>query len=133
MKIFAILLLFLSACANEKMASINEHINRVPYVAPTDKASVKTPAEFMQKGGNCKDYAEAKYQALLAAGFKDEDLKFILVNFNTEKRENHVVLEVRGHYILDSQTDNLRPASSVYGNRMSHDRWMRILGYMRAA
>lgn len=54
-----------------------------------------TPEEFMAKGGgDCEDYAIAKYLALRHFGWKAEDMWLLIVR-HRKKNERHAVLVVR--------------------------------------
>ena len=53
-----------------------------------------TPREFFAKGGDCEDYALAKYAALRAAGFAQDDLRFLIVRL-PHLQTDHAVLSVR--------------------------------------
>lgn len=105
-----------------KLEEINREINAVPY---TDDAEVyreqnvwQTPVQFYQTGGQCRDYAIAKYHALYALGVADADMLFAAVTIRSGKHkgEFHAVLLVKHAgrtYILDSLDQNVRPATAM--------------------
>lgn len=68
-----------------------------------------TPVEFLQRGGDCEDFAIAKYTALRALGVPEERLRVAIVHDNL-KNIPHAVLVVytdQGTYILDNQNDRM--------------------------
>jgi predicted transglutaminase-like cysteine proteinase len=88
---------------------INRWFNRVGYV--TDSANWQTADywepinEFLAKGGDCEDYAIAKYAMLRALGVPAEQMRLLIVE-DKRKRETHAVLAVDtqgGMRILDNQ------------------------------
>jgi predicted transglutaminase-like cysteine proteinase len=68
-----------------------------------------TPIEFMQRGGDCEDFAIAKYAALRALGVPEERLRIAIVH-DTQKNIPHALLIVytdQGAYYLDNQTERI--------------------------
>jgi predicted transglutaminase-like cysteine proteinase len=64
----------------------------------------QAPFAFWNQGGDCEDYAIAKYMALRALGFSSEQLRLTVL---TNRREVHAVLliEIEGAWYV---ADNLR-------------------------
>lgn len=63
-----------------------------------------SPEEFLKNGGDCEDFAIAKYLALRHFGWKSEDLWVILLR-DKKRSENHAVLAARAQdriFILDN-------------------------------
>jgi predicted transglutaminase-like cysteine proteinase len=78
-----------------------------------------TPVEFLQRGGDCEDFAIAKYTALRALGVPEERLRVAIVH-DTLKNIPHAVLVVytdQGTLVLDNQMDNV-----IDGDRMGRYR-----------
>lgn len=74
-----------------------------------------TPVEFFTRGGDCEDFAIAKYVSLRALGVPEERLRVAIVH-DKVKDIPHAVLIVyadSGAYVLDNQVDEMRAASSV--------------------
>lgn len=96
------------------MASrVNDMMNEKPYII--DKKNWgqsdywETPLEFMARGGDCEDFAIAKYAALRALGVPEERLRIAIVQ-DTQKNIPHAVLIVYtddGLYALDNQIKSL--------------------------
>ncbi|MBB4284934.1 transglutaminase-like cysteine peptidase [Roseospira goensis] len=84
-----------------------------------------TPAQFLARGGDCEDFAIAKYMALRALGWPASALRVVIVS-DLNLGIRHAVLEARHagrRYILDNQID--RP---VTDDRISHYRPIYSLG-----
>ena len=83
-----------------KIKNVNDFFNQIPY--KTDVVHWKkhdywaTPFEFMGTGGgDCEDYAIAKYFSLIKLGIPDEKLRITYVSYqktNTAYEEAHMVL-----------------------------------------
>ncbi len=103
---------------DEMVKKVNDLINRYPYV--TDKTLYgksdywATPTEFFLHGGDCEDFALAKYAWLRFLGVPDEKMRIAIVH-DRIKNIPHAVLIVyinNKAMILDSQIKNIR-ASNV--------------------
>ena len=77
-----------------RLGVINRSINlaikptTVPYVWHSSLEALSTGE------GDCKDYAVAKYVAILEAGFAEQDVKLVIVH-DTVVNQDHVVVTVR--------------------------------------
>ncbi len=105
-----------------KMATqVNTLMNSKRYV--TDSANYgktdywATPIEFYQKGGDCEDFAIAKYTALRALGVPDDRMRIAIVQ-DQQKNIPHAILIVytdQGAMILDNQIK-----TAIKAERVSH-------------
>lgn len=105
-----------------KMAtSVNNMMNKKRYIS--DKANYgkndywATPVEFFQRGGDCEDFAIAKYTALRALGVPENRLRIAIVQ-DLQKNIPHAVLIVytdQGPMILDNQIK-----SAIKAEKVSH-------------
>lgn len=93
--------------------NVNDMMNERPYIS--DKRNWgqtdywATPVEFMKRGGDCEDFAIAKYTALRTLGVPEERLRLAIVQ-DTQKNIPHAVLVVyteEGAYLLDNQIKTL--------------------------
>ncbi len=85
------------------LARINREINAYHFNDAFENYW-ETPAEFREYGGQCRDYAVAKYTALYNLGVADADMELAAVRIR-RTHELHAVLIVRhqGHvYVLDN-------------------------------
>jgi predicted transglutaminase-like cysteine proteinase len=66
-----------------KLEAVNRAMNRLPYVTSIrnwgESNRWETPLEFLRKGGQCQDYAIAKYLALRAAGVPADRLRLVVL------------------------------------------------------
>lgn len=95
-----------------QIEAVNQWANAKPYVEDWVNWHVadywETPGEFIAKGGDCEDYAIAKYFSLIRLGFAASDLRIVVVSDSTT-HGFHAVLAVR----LDGADwlmDNFLPA-----------------------
>ena len=81
-----------------------------------------TPIEFYQRGGDCEDFAIAKYTALRALGVPDSRLRIAIVQ-DQQKNIPHAILIVytdKGSMILDNQmktavrSDNIKHYKPIF-------------------
>ena len=85
---------------------VNALINDTPYVRDTND-EWKLPNEFLSNGGDCEDFAIAKYVLLRAMGYATETLRIAIVKA-WGKRTPHALLVVKGGpgrfetYVLDN-------------------------------
>jgi len=93
---------------DRQLRLVNRYINKRRYrrdrrqtslsVAPGGEAVLRnhwtTLLEFLRRGGDCEDYAVAKYFLLRELGYPAEDLR-VLVTYEKLARDYHAVLAVR--------------------------------------
>lgn len=103
----------------EQLKLVNAAINRHHYVedwANWDLVDYwETPLQFLDRSGDCEDFAIAKYLALRAAGMPAENMRIVIVN-DHERQSMHAVLAVyvRGRaLILDSLYDAIVEADVI--------------------
>jgi predicted transglutaminase-like cysteine proteinase len=95
-----------------QLYEVNHYFNSFPYVTDQMNYGIKdfwaTPDEFLRRGGDCEDYAIAKYFALKRLGWLDGDMRIVVVR-QKDRKTAHAVLVVRnqGYYMV---LDNLRRA-----------------------
>jgi predicted transglutaminase-like cysteine proteinase len=95
--------------AQAQLDEINRFANEIaPYLTDSDNYGVSdywaTPLEFLQRDGDCEDFAIIKFVSLLELGISNERLR-IVVLMDTLRNVPHAVLAVDldgRHYILDS-------------------------------
>ncbi|MCB1532048.1 MAG: transglutaminase-like cysteine peptidase [Alphaproteobacteria bacterium] len=104
----------------KKMASkVNSLMNEKQYIVDSKNWGQSdywaTPIEFMKRGGDCEDFAIAKYTALRSLGVPEERMRIAIVH-DKQKNIPHAILIVytdEGPYILDNQNKNLVSGSGV--------------------
>ena len=96
---------------------INRYINRKRYnedrrkIVRDESGTLSIPShwatlqEFLEKGGDCEDFATAKYLLLRYFGFRAEDMRVVVV-YDRRQRSHHAVLAMRFDagttWVLDS-------------------------------
>jgi predicted transglutaminase-like cysteine proteinase len=92
-----------------QLLAVNRFVNRVRYVSDRSNYHVAdhwaTPAEFFARGGDCEDYAIAKFVALRRLGFHESRTRVALV-FDRVRRLHHSILAAcpgDALYVLDNQ------------------------------
>lgn len=100
---------------------VNAMMNKIPYVEDSVNWGVgdywETPVEFLSRGGDCEDFAIAKYVSLRILGVPEERLRVAIVR-DMEKNMPHAVLILytdEGAVILDNQSHDVRSADSLKG------------------
>lgn len=118
-----------------QMALVTQTLNAKAYV--TDRTNFgmsdywQTPAEFMARGGDCEDFAIAKYLALREAGWAAEQLRVVVV-IDERRSIAHAVL-IASHegkaWVLDNLTNEVIEATAVRHYRplfsLSETAWWR--------
>jgi predicted transglutaminase-like cysteine proteinase len=98
---------------------VNNMMNQKRYIS--DKANYgktdywATPVEFFQRGGDCEDFAIAKYTALRVLGVPENRLRIAIVQ-DLQKNIPHAILIVytdQGPMILDNQIKTAIKADKV--------------------
>jgi len=103
----------------EQVDGVNEYVNQVRYVEDIDNYHKSdywaTPVEFFSRGGDCEDYAIAKYASLRALGFTSDQLRVAVVQ-DTWRNLPHAILIVytgEGVFVLDNQNKKVENAQNV--------------------
>ena len=99
--------------------TVNSMVNDYRYITD-DKNWGKTdywatPVEFFVRGGDCEDFAIAKYVSLRALGVPEERMRIAIVH-DKQKNIPHAVLIVYTDgdaLILDNQTNTVRSSAQV--------------------
>ena len=104
---------------SSKVVAVNEHVNQFKYIE--DKKNFgksdywATPTEFFARGGDCEDFAIAKYAILKKLGVPESKMRLAIVQ-DKIKKIPHAVLIVytnTGPMLLDNQLKTTKQVSSV--------------------
>jgi len=104
----------------EQVRRVNDFLNQVEYV--DDRSAYgesgywgATPERFFSGGGDCKDYAIAKYVSLRALGFTDSQLRIAVVQDTIKNLAHAILIFYSGNegYVLDSQNKQIEPIEAV--------------------
>ncbi|MBI1308670.1 MAG: hypothetical protein GC129_02280 [Proteobacteria bacterium] len=92
----------------EQMRAVNSWVNNHPYITDDQlwgKSDYwETPGQFVDRSGDCEDYAITKYYTLKSLGWDENDLRMAVVQ-DTVRNIPHAILAVRlgeNSYILDN-------------------------------
>jgi predicted transglutaminase-like cysteine proteinase len=107
------------ASDERKIQAVNDYMNRVPFIEDTKNYGRNdhwaTPMEFLRRGGDCEDYAIAKYISLRALGVPQHKMRLAIV-YDRVMRMPHALLAVaeRGETeILDNQNPAVISSSDI--------------------
>ncbi len=111
---------FKSSSIYNMARQVNDLMNKTTYIND-DKNWGKsdywaTPIEFLTRGGDCEDFAIAKYVALRALGVPENKMRIAIVQ-DLQKNIPHAILIVyteRGTVILDNQIKTVRLDSEIH-------------------
>jgi predicted transglutaminase-like cysteine proteinase len=105
----------------EKVDAVNRFFNAMTYISDQDNYGVddywQTPYELMARGGDCEDYAIAKFISLKRLGVSEDDMRILIVRDAKLGGIIHAILEVNIDgvaYILDNQSPKVKTAASIY-------------------
>jgi predicted transglutaminase-like cysteine proteinase len=98
---------------------VNSFMNHAPYV--TDPVNYGVPdywatlLQFMNKDGDCEDYAIAKFVSLRKIGFLNSQMRIVVVDdLNLRVPHAILVVYVDGRaYVLDNQISRVVPAEII--------------------
>lgn len=98
---------------------VNDLVNQKPYIADSRNWGRSdywaTPVEFIKRGGDCEDFAIAKYASLKALGVPEERLRIAIV-YDKLKNIPHAILIVytdNGSLMLDNQIKQISATNKV--------------------
>lgn len=96
----------------ETAIRINRLVNAMPYRSEGEGADVwKTPREFANGGGgDCEDFAIAKYYLMRRAGWTDDDLILLVAFMRKTPGVAHAVTVFRSGnfmYVMDNMNKNI--------------------------
>lgn len=99
--------------------SVNDMMNKKKYIVDNKNWGKSdywaTPVEFMARGGDCEDFAIAKYVALRALGVPENRMRIAIVQ-DLRKNIPHAILIVyseKGPMVLDNQIKTIRHVNNI--------------------
>lgn len=94
-----------------RLNMVNSFFNQWSYISDSENYGVSeywaSPLEFMSKGGDCEDFAIAKYASLQLLGYGDQAMRIIAVMDTSRGGMGHAVLSVQtraGNVVLDNRS-----------------------------
>jgi predicted transglutaminase-like cysteine proteinase len=104
-----------------QLRRVHEAVNRQTYAEDRDQFGVddlwQSPLAFAARGGDCEDFAIAKYFVLRLLGMAPSDLRIVVLT-GQDRREVHAVLLARAAgewHVLDNREEEPRPLRSYRG------------------
>jgi predicted transglutaminase-like cysteine proteinase len=121
-----------------KIRAVNNYVNKIRYIEDRNNWSQSdywaTPAEFFARGGDCEDFAIAKFAALKKLGVPESQMRLAIVQ-DKIKNIPHAILIVYtedGAVMLDNQIKSVERVSSVSRYKpiysINRDAWWRHIG-----
>jgi predicted transglutaminase-like cysteine proteinase len=103
----------------DQITAVNSFVNQIAYVEDQQNYGISdywaSPLELFRNGGDCEDFAIAKYIAFRRLGFTDDEMRLWVVR-DVRREVNHAVLTIAldgRTYVLDSLTSEVLPAEAV--------------------
>jgi predicted transglutaminase-like cysteine proteinase len=114
---------FLNAAAeldhDDQVTAVNTYMNKIKFISDQDNYGRSdhwaTPMQFLARGGDCEDYAIAKYVSLRALGFTEKQMRLAVV-YDREMRMPHALLIVYQDgkaKVLDNQNPEVGQATQI--------------------
>ena len=104
---------------HERMRMVNDFANRMPYIEDIDNYGLRDfwadTATFFKNGGDCEDFAMAKFKLLEKVGFHPARMRIVLV-LDQERNRQHAILAVDfggEAWMLDSLIRDVVPHQKV--------------------
>ena len=104
---------------SSKVVAVNEYVNKFRYIEDKNNFGKSdywaTPTEFFARGGDCEDFAIAKYALLKESGVPESKMRLAIVQ-DKIKNIPHAVLIVytdNGPMLLDNQMKTTKQVASV--------------------
>jgi predicted transglutaminase-like cysteine proteinase len=105
---------------SEQLIQVNRYVNETPYMQDAanwgESDHWAAPAEFFAQGGDCEDYAIAKYFSLRKLGVPPEQLRIVVLH-DQQRRRTHAVLAVAWEgqtLVLDNLRNRILPWWELY-------------------
>ncbi len=102
-----------------RLIEVNAAVNRVTYIEDRANYGVEdywaSLDQFLARGGDCEDFAIAKYMLLRRSGVPAEAMRVVVVR-DVALATSHAILAVTvagKAYILDNQAPSVKPAAEV--------------------
>jgi predicted transglutaminase-like cysteine proteinase len=110
---------FRNLSLDAKITAVNSYVNNFKYIEDKDNYGKTdywaTPNEFFLRGGDCEDFAIAKYSLLKELGVPENRMRLAIVQ-DKIKNVPHAVLIVysdNGGVLLDNQIKSAKKVASV--------------------
>lgn len=99
--------------------SVHSYINSVKYIEDNKLWNQSdywaTPFEFIAKGGDCEDFAIAKFLTLRKLGFSNDEMRIVVLNDRINNRLHSVLIVYIDNkpMLLDNEIPVIVPANDI--------------------
>jgi len=106
-----------------QLQEVNRYMNDHPYILDIVNWGVpdywETPKEFLDRNGDCEDYAIAKFYSMLALGMDDDHLRIVVLqDLNLQIPHAILVAYLDGKpFVLDNQIPQVVSAAIIHHYR----------------
>ena len=106
-----------------QIRAVNRQMNEAPYITDIRNWGIDdywaTPLQFLDRDGDCEDYAISKYMSLRALGVPVESMRVAVVqDLNLDTAHAVLVVYVGGKgYVLDNQIEQVVSQAEIYHYR----------------
>lgn len=98
----------------KRIERVNREVNAVPYVPDGEVDDWKLPDRFKREGGDCEDYAIAKYYRLRKQGFPERDMRLTVARLSWGEIHAVLIVWLNGQMmILDNMSEEIEPGDYV--------------------
>ena len=104
---------------DRQIEAVNAYVNAAPWISDEENYGVSdlwaTPGQFLTRGGDCEDYAIAKFFSLLRLGVPADHMRILVVH-DSVRDLVHAVLEVttpKGAVVLDNLAPEVIPVEKA--------------------
>ena len=107
------------ASDEDKIEAVNEYMNDKKFISDANNYGQRdywaTPMEFMARGGDCEDYALAKYISLRALGFPQNKMRLAIVYDRVMRMPHALLIVYQGTEakVLDNQNPAVMESSEI--------------------
>lgn len=103
----------------QKITAVNDYLNKIKFISDAKNYGQRdywaTPVEFLTRGGDCEDYAVAKYISLLALGVPKHKMRIAIVDDHVMKMPHALLVVYHGAKtkILDNQNPAILDSADI--------------------
>ncbi len=107
------------ASDEEKIEAVNEYMNEKTFISDSNNYASRdywaTPMEFLARGGDCEDYALAKYISLRALGFPQNKMRLAIVYDRVMRMPHALLIVYQGGEakVLDNQNPGVMDSADI--------------------
>lgn len=98
----------------KRIRKVNQQANAMPYVPDAYGDVWELPSEFWRHGGDCEDYAIAKYYRLRKQGFPERDMRVAVARLPWGEIHAVLLVWLNGQMmVLDNMNPDVMPGEYI--------------------